>query len=559
MTEFIGARISLISKSDIRYVGTLHEINSETSTVALENVSSFGTESRKTDPKEVIPPSDSVYEYIVFRGSDVKDLRIEETPAARENIPPQVPNDPAILGSGTRPPPQAQPSQQRQQQGPQQPGPAPPGVPAFGHHPQYPPAFYPPGPPGGWGRGGPPGPAGFPPMPYGPPPPGWFPGPGQGFPPGPFPGYGGFPPGQQGYPPQQQGQPSKPAPIGPGAHKQPTPPAAQTTEKQPEPKSLAQPAAEMAAGSVTKVPTPPVASKPSPSEIQAAVSQQPSTSNIAATAPAKPAPTGPKIPGRVQPVIPLQSPAANKSPPRMQQGNVVPAAKPADDNAARIMAATQAATAAVAAAMAKLPPAGQTQTNGSAVDNLTRKVNEMRTTDPIRAPRHPGGAGFVQTRGRGGRGGGQSRAAPTKDVPTSDFDFESSNAKFSKEDLVKEAIAGSPIGENPPDATSPTESAVQTSGYNKSTSFFDNISSEAKERMEGGGNRPGGREWRGEEQKKNLETFGQGSVDNGYRGGYRGRGRGRGGYRGRGYSGNGQPGRGRGGYRGRGDAQTTVQ
>jgi protein LSM14 len=79
-------------------VGTLHEINSETSTVALENVSSFGTEGRKSDPKEEIPPSDSVYEYIVFRGSDVKDLRIEEAPAARENIPPQVPNDPAILG-----------------------------------------------------------------------------------------------------------------------------------------------------------------------------------------------------------------------------------------------------------------------------------------------------------------------------------------------------------------------------------------------------------------------------------------------------------------------------
>ena len=82
-------------------MGTLHEINSETSTVALENVSSFGTESRKTDPKEIIPPSDSVYEYIVFRGSDVKDLRIEEAPAARENIPPQVPNDPAILGVST--------------------------------------------------------------------------------------------------------------------------------------------------------------------------------------------------------------------------------------------------------------------------------------------------------------------------------------------------------------------------------------------------------------------------------------------------------------------------
>ncbi len=311
----------------------------------------------------------------------------------------------------------------------------------------------------------------------------------------------------------------------------------------------------MAAATVSKVPTPPVASKPSPTEIQAAVSQ-PSTANIAATAASKAAPAGPKIAGRVQPVIPLQASAANKSLPHAHPGNAVPASKPVDPSAT-LRDATQAATAAVAAAMAKLPQSGQT--NGSAVDNLTRKVNEMRTTDPIRAPRHPGGAGFAQNRGRGGRGGGQARGAVQKEVPTTDFDFESANAKFSKEDLVKEAIAGSPIGENSPSVSSPSESAVPISGYNKSASFFDNISSEAKERMEGGSTRPGGREWRGEEQKKNLETFGQGSVDNGYRGGYRGRGRGRGGYRGRGYSGNGQPGRGRGGYRGRGDAQTTVQ
>ena len=90
-----GSRKSLMIP---RYVGILHEINSETSTVALENVSSFGTEGRKNNPDEEIPPSDSVYEYIVFRGSDVKDLRIEEAPAAKENKPPQVPNDPAILG-----------------------------------------------------------------------------------------------------------------------------------------------------------------------------------------------------------------------------------------------------------------------------------------------------------------------------------------------------------------------------------------------------------------------------------------------------------------------------
>lgn len=79
-------------------MGTLHEINSENSTVALENVTSYGTEGRKDNPEDEIPLSDNVYEYIVFRGSDVKDLRIEERPAPKENKPPQVPNDPAILG-----------------------------------------------------------------------------------------------------------------------------------------------------------------------------------------------------------------------------------------------------------------------------------------------------------------------------------------------------------------------------------------------------------------------------------------------------------------------------
>jgi protein LSM14 len=224
------------------------------------------------------------------------------------------------------------------------------------------------------------------------------------------------------------------------------------------------------------------------------------------------------------------------------------------DPSEKLTAATQAATAAVAAAMAKLPPG---QTNGNAVDNLTRKVNEMRTSDHVRAPRQPGRDGGFANRGaRGGRGGARNVAQPTAEVPKTDFDFESANAKFNKEDLVKEAIAGSPLTENPP-ALSPADAEVPVSGYNKKASFFDNISSESKDRMEAGNSKPGGREWRGEEQKKNVETFGQGSVDNGYRGGYRGgrgRGRGRGNYRGRGYNGNGQP-RGGSSFRGR-DAQT---
>jgi protein LSM14 len=86
-----------------RYVGTLVEINSENSTVALENVMSYGTEERRTG-KESFPASSELYDYILFRGSDVKDLRIEEPPKdASPPQPPQMPNDPAILGVSLTP------------------------------------------------------------------------------------------------------------------------------------------------------------------------------------------------------------------------------------------------------------------------------------------------------------------------------------------------------------------------------------------------------------------------------------------------------------------------
>jgi len=96
LTDPSRSRISLISKSDIKYVGTLHEINSENSTIALENVTSYGTEGRRGDPSQEQPGSDQIYEYIVFRGSDVKELSMVEAP--KENQPPAMPNDPAIMG-----------------------------------------------------------------------------------------------------------------------------------------------------------------------------------------------------------------------------------------------------------------------------------------------------------------------------------------------------------------------------------------------------------------------------------------------------------------------------
>lgn len=522
MSEFLGSRISLISKSDIRYVGTLHEINSDESTVSLENVRSFGTEGRKGRPEEEIAPSDQVYEYIVFRGSDVKDLRIEEHPSIKENKPPAVPDDPAIVGARARP----------GAQGPNQN--APPAG-AFGQGPYPPNNFYGGPPPGNWGRGGAPGPGpgpgpNFGNMPY-PPPPGWFP-PGQGFPPGGPNGPGGpgpwnnypFPPGpggpgvpgapegpqnQRATPSSGPSQDSKPAPIGPGADRAkaatPSGQAAPPTE----PKSLAQGVRQPA-----HAPTPPVDSKPSVEEVKQAAAGLAANGQTTKPEDAKPAaPTGPKN-HRITPVIPLTGSAAK---PFSLPGVGGDAANKAPVTAApgNVQDATNAARAAVAVAMAQLGNSG-----GNAMDNLTKKVNEMRVNAVV-SRGGPAGRG----RGRGGR-----PAAAKVEVPDSDFDFAQSNAKFNKQDVVKEAIAGSPLTETPEVTTEgpePTTTDDVPVAYNKSRSFFDNISSESRERAENGGQKPGGREWRGEEQRKNMETFGQGSVDGGYRN-YRGRGRGRG-------------------------------
>lgn len=144
---------------------------------------------------------------------------------------------------------------------------------------------------------------------------------------------------------------------------------------------------------------------------------------------------------------------------------------------------------------------------GGSVFGLANGANPAR-----RAPAgQPGGGRKLQPFG--------APPVATLPVPTSDFDFLQSNAKFTKD--------------------APTEAdeevfipAAPVEFYNKSTSFFDNVSSDVKERNEmlrGEFQGPPAQRFdRGAERSKNMDTFGEaGGNTNGMR---RGRGRGRGGY-----------------------------
>jgi len=77
-SQFIGSKISLVTKAEIRYEGILYALDLQEATISLAKVKSFGTEDRPSD--QPVHPKDEVFEFIIFRGADIKSLDVVEPP-----------------------------------------------------------------------------------------------------------------------------------------------------------------------------------------------------------------------------------------------------------------------------------------------------------------------------------------------------------------------------------------------------------------------------------------------------------------------------------------------
>jgi protein LSM14 len=133
--------------------------------------------------------------------------------------------------------------------------------------------------------------------------------------------------------------------------------------------------------------------------------------------------------------------------------------------------------------------------NEAAIEQLAKKVSELNTIDDNIIGQKPEDASQQKHhqqnrrrydnnnyRGRGGRQFNNNKRAEFS-IPTSEFDFEASNAKFDKSEIVKKDHHEAETAEAE-EQEEEIEIPQSDEFYDKTSSFFDNISCESKERNE---------------------------------------------------------------------------
>ncbi|KAI9597448.1 Scd6-like Sm domain-containing protein [Syncephalis fuscata] len=549
-SAFVGSKISLISKSDVRYVGVLHSISTEEATVSLEQVRCFGTEGRKNNPAEELPASSNVYEFVVFRAADIKDLTVLEPPqSAQPPQPSSMPHDPAIVNSPVARPPTSQPTVSAQQQqssynaGANQnytpsnnfSGAGQAGLPYGQRHPDMHTNANLGGPPAGMGMGHP----NYPPQS------------GQHSMQS-HPGHAHWQAGAAGGQGSLQRNPygigqypsNSPAPPGMGAS-----PMGSQTGQGPSTVAAGQPTRHEA-GNVNK--------KPGANGASAALANSqtvhPRGHGNAAALSGQPVTKWDPKQGVITTTIPSTGSNAKQSSHSSGHGMTGQQGPPHSGKRQQQQQQQQHAN------RKDDYTESEVQNNKKFDDAAANDANKDQAARRRRGRRGTGQQGSKPDSAIIGKGPSDVDAEANGPVPSTEFDFESANAKFDKANLIKEfsqlginvtnsapattaniiattspAVAPAPDSDNiviPPASTD--------AFYDRSRSFFDDISCESKERKSEVQVERRDRRMT-QERRVNMETFGQISIDGnarfrgGRRGGYRGRGhRGRGGGGGRG-------------------------
>ncbi|KAL2613293.1 hypothetical protein R1flu_024985 [Riccia fluitans] len=607
--SYIGSLISLTSKSEIRYEGILYTVDTENSNIALQNVRSFGTEGRKKDGLPILA-SDKVYDYIIFRGSDIKDLQVKSSPSVQP--PPQPPTDPAIISlqSQYSQPAPITPAYVQPPPGPQDAGPQ---LPYTGNFPSAfrsgVPPLYQHQPTAGLGSWGPP-----------PPPPGPN-GTGLAMPMYWQAGYYRPPTAQPilQQPLHPQPPPSLPMPpaLQPQVLQQPPRPSAPlnlVNSMPPVTSSLSHSSGSAPSSSIS-VPALPVtvsgpvsgtsvsANAPGPAPVPVVSASVSAPSSVPSSIPASVAPPA------VQGVSAVITPAAKN--PRRVVGPIQPS-PPQPQSSGAAAGTTTATTSASTASTATVAQRSQTTTQSlpgmlssapgknagtnplkqeqkaaepaksQSVTSTTGQIAQQQTQPLLPLPTSSApqkqalqgngsvGAGYTR-RGRG-RGSGSGRgivlAQPTQQF-MEDFDFTAMNEKFNKDEVwgelgkgteardkvgdaevedLADGHADDEVADGPAQKISPD---VPKKPVYVKDDFFDSLSCDALDREEGRAERTKF----SEQRKIDTETFGNFPLRS--RGGRGGRGR-RGGYRGGFYGGGYMGGRGNGYGRGRGASRSAT-